>query len=43
MTGFATAAIGALNGTDFDGRTIVVSEAHPREERGGGGDRNSEN
>lgn len=29
----AQSAISALHGTDFDGRTIVVSEAHPREER----------
>ena len=29
----AEASISALNGTDFDGRTIVVNEAHPREER----------
>ncbi len=32
----AEAAISALNGTEFDGRKIVVNEAHPREERGGG-------
>jgi len=41
----AKAAIEALNGTDIDGRDIVVNEARPREERprdsrgprGGGG------
>ena len=33
----AEAAINALNETEFDGRKIVVSEAHPREERSGGG------
>ncbi|MCA9060017.1 MAG: RNA-binding protein [Planctomycetaceae bacterium] len=35
-------AIEALNGSDLDGRTIVVNEARPREERGprgGGGGR----
>ncbi len=31
------AAIEALNGTELDGREIVVKEARPREERGGGG------
>lgn len=41
----ANAAIGALNGSDCDGRTIVVNEARPREERparssgNGGGNR----
>ncbi|MFY9256999.1 MAG: RNA-binding protein [Fuerstiella sp.] len=30
-------AIQALNGSDLDGRQIVVNEARPREERGGGG------
>ena len=30
-------AINALNDTDFDGRTIVVKKAEPRESRGGGG------
>ena len=30
-------AIRALNGTDMDGRQIVVNEARPREERSGGG------
>lgn len=33
----ANAAIEALNETELDGRTIVVKEARPREERGGGG------
>lgn len=34
----ATAAINGLNGQEFDGRTLTVSEARPRPE-GGGGDR----
>ncbi len=29
-------AIEAVNGTDLDGRTLVVNEARPRENRGGG-------
>ncbi|MEQ9408212.1 MAG: RNA-binding protein [Fuerstiella sp.] len=29
-------AISALNGADMDGRQIVVNEARPREDRGGG-------
>lgn len=29
-------AIDGLNDTDFDGRTIVVKKAEPRENRGGG-------
>jgi len=29
----ANAAINALNGTQMDGRTLIVSEAKPREER----------
>ena len=33
----ARAAIEALNDADFDGRTIVVKEAEPREKRSGGG------
>ena len=33
------AAIDALNDQDFDGRTIVVKVAEPRENRGGGGNR----
>jgi RNA recognition motif-containing protein len=36
----ASAAIQALNGTDFEGRPMKVSEARPQEKRsGGGGDR----
>jgi len=31
------AAIGALNGQDFQGRTLTVNEARPREPGGGGG------
>jgi RNA recognition motif-containing protein len=31
------AAIEALNGADFQGRSLTVNEARPREERGGGG------
>jgi len=30
-------AIAALNGTDFDGRTLNVNEARPKAERAGGG------
>ncbi|MDP5120939.1 MAG: RNA-binding protein [Spirosomaceae bacterium] len=30
-------AIDSLNGTELDGRTIVVKEAEPRRERSGGG------
>jgi len=33
----AQAAIGALNGTSLDGRTLTVNEAREREPRGGGG------
>jgi RNA recognition motif-containing protein len=33
----AQAAISALNGQDFAGRSLTVNEARPREERGGGG------
>lgn len=33
----ATAAIAKFNGQDYDGRNIVVNEARPREDRGGGG------
>jgi cold-inducible RNA-binding protein len=40
----ATAAIGALNGTEINGRSVTVNEAKPREDRprtgGGGGPRN---
>jgi cold-inducible RNA-binding protein len=33
----AKAAIAALNGKDWNGRSLTVNEARPREERGGGG------
>ena len=33
----AQAAIDSLNDQDFDGRTIVVKKAEPRENRSGGG------
>lgn len=33
----AQAAIDALNGQEFNGRSLTVNEARPREERGGGG------
>ncbi len=33
----AEKAIAALNGTQFDGRTITVNMSKPREDRGGGG------
>jgi cold-inducible RNA-binding protein len=33
----ATAAIQALNGTDWKGRALTVNEARPREERPAGG------
>jgi RNA recognition motif-containing protein len=32
----ANRAVQALNGQDFMGRNVVVNEARPREERGGG-------
>jgi cold-inducible RNA-binding protein len=35
----AKAAISALNGRDFNGRALTVSEARPRTEGGGGGGR----
>lgn len=35
----AKSAIADLDGSDFDGRTIVVKQAEPRERRGGGGSR----
>jgi RNA recognition motif-containing protein len=35
----ASRAIQALNGTDFDGRSLKVSEAQERERSGGGGGR----
>jgi cold-inducible RNA-binding protein len=39
----ATAAIQALNGKDWKGRSLTVNEARPREERSGGGGRNYSN
>lgn len=36
-SGSAREAIEALNGSDFGGRTLVASEARPREERPRGG------
>ena len=33
----AQAACDKLNGTELEGRTIIVNEAKPRENRGGGG------
>ncbi len=33
----AQKAIGALNGTQMDGRTLTVNEARPQEPRSGGG------
>ena len=36
----ATAAIGALNGTEINGRAVTVNEAKPREDRPRGGGRN---
>jgi len=35
----AEAAIAALNGTQFGGRTLTVNEARPQEPRSGGGGR----
>lgn len=35
-TAEAEAAAEALNGSDFQGRNLVVNEARPREPRGGG-------
>lgn len=32
----AKKAVETLNGSDFDGRPMVVNEARPREDRGGG-------
>ena len=37
MSEGADAAIAALNGQDFKGRTLTVNEARPRKEGGGGG------
>lgn len=36
----AKAAIEAINGTEIDGRNLVVNEARPREPRRGGRDNN---
>lgn len=33
----ANSAIAQFNGTEYDGRNMVVNEARPREDRGGGG------
>lgn len=35
----ADEAINRFNGQEFNGRTLTVNEARPREERGGGGGR----
>jgi cold-inducible RNA-binding protein len=37
----AEKAVAALNGTDFEGRPLNVSEARPRMDRDGGGGRRS--
>lgn len=37
MADGAEAAVNAVNGTEFQGRTLTVNEARPREERSGGG------
>jgi len=37
MSDGAEAAVAAMNGADFMGRTLTVNEARPREERAGGG------
>ena len=39
MSDGAEAAVQALNGQQFQGRTLTVNEAKPREDRGGGGGR----
>lgn len=36
----ANAAIAQFNGQEYDGRNLVVNEARPREDRGGGGGNN---
>jgi RNA recognition motif-containing protein len=33
----AQAAIAGMNGKEYDGRSLTVNEAKPREDRGGGG------
>ena len=35
----ASKAVGALNGANFEGRPLNISEARPREREGGGGGR----
>jgi len=35
----AQAAITGMNGKEYDGRSLTVNEAKPREDRGGGGGR----
>ena len=35
----ANNAIAQFNGQEYDGRNMVVNEARPREDRGGGGNR----
>jgi RNA recognition motif-containing protein len=35
----ATGAIAQFNGTEYDGRDLIVNEARPRENGGGGGGR----
>lgn len=35
----ADRAVGSLNGQNFGGRNLVVNEARPQQERGGGGGR----
>ncbi|ADG67420.1 RNP-1 like RNA-binding protein [Planctopirus limnophila DSM 3776] len=37
MSDGAERAVEAMNGAEFQGRTLTVNEARPREERGGGG------
>lgn len=37
----ATAAIAQFNGQEYDGRNMVVNEARPREDRGGGNRRSA--
>jgi len=37
MSSGAEEAIAGTNGADFQGRTLTVNEAKPREDRGGGG------
>ena len=37
MSDGAEAAIAAMHGANFMGRTLTVNEARPREDRGGGG------